>query len=181
MMRAAAFLDRDGTIIVEKHYLSDPDKVVLELHAAEGLRLIAGTGLALVVLSNQSGIGRGKFLLEDAELVNQRVNELLAGKGVGIDGWYMCPHAPGMDCQCRKPLPGLAEAAAADYSLDLQQSFVIGDKRSDVELARSFGGVGILVTTGHGAQDRGWALANGVPVCADLLEAARLVRQILLS
>jgi len=178
-MRPGVLLDRDGTIIIEKHYLSDPDQAVLETGAAEGLRRLAALGLELAVVSNQAGVGRGLFPIEAAHAVNARVTEMLASERVSIVGWYMCPHAPDAGCRCRKPLPGMAIDAAAAHGFDLAQSFVIGDKRIDVELGHAVGAVGVLLTTGHGMADRAWAEANGVPVCADLIEAADVISRII--
>lgn len=169
------FLDRDGTIIVEKHYLSDPALVELEAGAAQGLKLLCELGLTLVVVSNQSGIGRGKFGIDAAHAVNARVAELLAEHGVSIAGWYMCPHAPGTDCSCRKPLPGMAQQAHEELDVALQGAYVIGDKRIDVELGHAIGGVGLLVTTGHGREDESWARSQQVPVFDGLLSASQYI------
>jgi len=168
-------LDRDGTLIVEKSYLSDPDEVELEIRAVQGLQRLAETGLPLIVVSNQSGVGRGRFSAEKVDAVNRRLSSLLSKKGVVIAGWYFCPHAPEAGCECRKPRTGMAIAAASTFGLDLTRCFVIGDKRADVELARNLGGSGILVTTGYGNEHRSWALENGVPVCRDMEEAAEIV------
>lgn len=175
MSKPAIFLDRDGTIIVEKHYLSDPALVELEAGAVEGLRTMQALGLPLVVITNQSGIGRGKFGIEAAQAVNARVDELLAAQGITIAGWYMCPHAPDTDCDCRKPLPGMAQQAQRELAISLIGSYVVGDKRSDVELADAIGGIGVLVTTGHGATDQAWALEEGRPIASDLHQAARII------
>lgn len=150
----AVLLDRDGTLIVEKNYLADPAGVELERGVVEGLTQLQRAGYRLVVVTNQSGIGRGYFTLSDAEAVNARVAQVLAVQGVTIDGWYICPHRPDADCDCRKPRPGLALAAAEDLSLDLARSWVIGDKPSDVELAAAFGGRGLLVNPGGSAVER---------------------------
>lgn len=171
----AVLLDRDGTIIVERDYLSDPALIELEAGAVEGLRALAQAGWTLVVLTNQSGIGRGYFDLAAAEAVNARVAELLAVEGVSIAGWYLCPHAPGDGCDCRKPRPGMAKQAAEDLGLDLARSWVIGDKRSDVGLADAISARAILVTTGHGQKDEAMMRARGVPVCATLAEAAGVI------
>lgn len=173
--RPAALLDRDGTIIVERDYLSDPALVALEAGAAAGLRAMAAAGYALVVLTNQSGIARGYFDRAAADAVNARVAELLAAEGVTIEGWYVCPHAPGDGCDCRKPRPGLALQAAAALGLDLARSWMIGDKRSDIALADAIGARGVLVATGHGGRDEGWARANGRLVAPDLTAAAAFV------
>ncbi len=170
--RPAVLLDRDGTIIVERDYLSDPALVELEDGAAEGLRSLAEAGWVMVVLTNQSGIGRGYFDRAAAEAVNARVAELLAEEGVSIAGWYLCPHAPGEDCDCRKPRPGMAFQAASELDLDLSRSWVVGDKRSDVELADAIGARAILVMTGHGRKDEASMHARGVSVCLTVAEAA---------
>ena len=172
MSKPTIFLDRDGTIIVEKHYLSDPALVELEAGAAQGLKLLCDMGLTLVVVSNQSGIGRGKFSMETAHAMNARVAELLAEHGVSIAGWYMCPHAPGTDCSCRKPLPGMAHQAHEELGVPLAGCYVIGDKRIDVELGQALGGTGLLVTTGHGLEDAPWAHASQVSVFSNLLGAS---------
>lgn len=171
----AVFLDRDGTIIEEKHYLDDPDGVVLLDGAAEGLRAMAAFPFRLVVVSNQSGIGRGFFSAEQAHAVDSRLKELLAREGIAIAGSYMCPHAPGANCSCRKPRPGMIHAAARELGLDLARSFVIGDKRCDIDLATAAGASGILVTTGHGRADIDYARSLPVPVCRDLNEASKIV------
>ena len=169
------FLDRDGTIIVDKHYLSDPDQVELETGAAEGLAALSAQGFPLVVVSNQSGIGRGLFEEEAAHRVNARIDDMLRPYGVRILAWYLCPHAPGQECRCRKPLPGMALAAAQDWALELRGCYVIGDKRIDLELADAIGGTGILVTTGHGVEDQPWAEASGRLVVGRLEDAAAYI------
>src|SRR5882672_393306 len=97
------FLDRDGTLIVEKGYLSDPADVRIEEGVIEGLTMLMGRGHPLIVLSNQSGIGRGMFKERDAQRVNARVADMLRRDGIEITAWYLCPHAPGDPCSCRKP------------------------------------------------------------------------------
>ncbi len=170
--RPAVLLDRDGTIIVERDYLSDPALVVLEEGAADGLRRLADAGWPLVVLTNQSGIARGYFDRAAADAVNARTGALLAEAGVTIAGWFVCPHGPDEDCACRKPRPGLAAAAAAALDLDLARSWMIGDKPSDIGLAEAVGARGILVRTGHAAAAVAWAEGAGVRIAATLAEAA---------
>jgi D-glycero-D-manno-heptose 1,7-bisphosphate phosphatase len=169
------FLDRDGTLIAEKDYLSDPQQVSLEETVIEGLSILGRHGHPLVVVSNQSGIGRGVLSDEDARRVNARVDSLLRGHGISILGWYMCPHAPAEECACRKPLPGMALAAARDWALKLQGCFVVGDKRADVELADAIGGTGILLTTGHGREHLQWAAENARPVFRQFRDAALFI------
>lgn len=176
---AAVFLDRDGTIIEDKHYLHDPGGVELIPGAADGLRRLRGLGLRLVLVSNQSGVGRGYFGRGDVERVQGRLIELLAAQGVALDAFYICPHAPEQDCDCRKPAPGLVRRACAELGLDARASFVVGDKPCDVELAQATGGRGILVRTGGGARHAEAMAARGVPVARDLDEAARLIETLL--
>ena len=163
---AAVFLDRDGTLIVEKEYLSDPRHVEVEQGVVDGLGLLQRHGHPLIVVSNQSGIGRGIFTARDAERVNQHLATLLRDSGIELQGWYICPHAPDAPCDCRKPAPGLALAASRELRVELAGSFVVGDKRSDLELADAIGGTGILVTTGHGRDAVPWATAHARPVFA---------------
>lgn len=134
--RPAAFLDRDGTLIHDTDYPRDPALVELLPGAAAALRQFRDAGCALVVVSNQSGIGRGLITPAEAAAVHCRFVELLAENGVALDGAYYCPHAPGDGCDCRKPAPGLILRAAAELSLDLARSVMIGDKASDVEAGR---------------------------------------------
>jgi histidinol-phosphate phosphatase family protein len=163
-----AFLDRDGTLIEERNYLSDPDQAVLLPGVAEGLKTLMAQGFRLVVVSNQSGVGRGYFTEAQAHLVNARVDELLRAQGVDIAAWYICPHASDQSCDCRKPLPGMVDQAAADFPVDLTRSIMIGDKDIDLQLATARGMRGFLVTSGHAAKHIGWARENGFGVFADI-------------
>jgi D-glycero-D-manno-heptose 1,7-bisphosphate phosphatase len=168
----AVFLDRDGTLIVERRYLSDPAQVALEAGVVEGLSRLQRRGHPLIVLSNQSGIGRGMFTERDAQRVNERAAALLRQRGIEILAWYLCPHAPDAACDCRKPLPGMPLNASRDWQLELAGSFVIGDKQCDLELADAIGGTGILVTTGHGRDALDWARQGSRPVVDGLRGAA---------
>ncbi len=152
-LRKAAFLDRDGTINVERNYLSDPAEVALLPGAVAGLRRLREMGYALVVLTNQSGLARGYFTAERLEEIHARLRALLAAEGVDLDGIYVCPHGPDDACDCRKPLPGLALRAAAELGLDPKASLMIGDKIADVGLGRAIGARTVLVRTGHGAKE----------------------------
>ena len=171
----AVFLDRDGTLIEEMGYLSDPNKVRLEEGVVEGLAALAARGHPLVVLSNQSGIGRGMFTEGDAHRVNERLAAMLREREVEILAWYLCPHVPNDSCACRKPMPGMALAAARDCHLELPGSYVIGDTRADVELADAIGGTGILLTTGHGAEFTEWARVQARPVFGDMRRVAEYI------
>jgi histidinol-phosphate phosphatase family protein len=144
-------IDRDGTLIEDRDYLSDPAGVRLLPGAAEAVAVANRAGVPVVVVSNQSGIGRGYFTDADLVAVNTRLIELLATAGAHLDGLYHCPHAPEVGCRCRKPAPALAEQAASDLGLDLGRSFVIGDKQADIALGRAVGATALLVRTGYGA------------------------------
>lgn len=153
-MSKRILLDRDGTIIVDKHYLHDPHGVELLPHAAEGLKLLTDAGFVLTVISNQSGIGRGYFSGEDADAVNLRLEEILAGYGVSVSGFYYCPHAPGEHCRCRKPATGLVLQASETEGFDLSEVVaVVGDKMSDIGLAKNLGVTGILITDEAGPEN----------------------------
>lgn len=175
MMRRYALLDRDGTIIEERRYLSDPAGVTLLPGAAEGMRLLREAGFGLAVLTNQSGIGRGYYTEEDMHRVHARMRELLEAERVFLDGIYFCPHAPQAGCSCRKPEPGLAEQAARELGFSLRDAYVLGDKPADVDLAARCGAVGVLVRTGYGAQAEQGTTARYV--ADDLADAARWIRR----
>ena len=172
-------LDRDGTIIVERQYLSDPREVELIPGAASGLRQLSETGLGLVVVTNQSAIGRGFFDEKRLDLIHQRLCELLASEGVYLDGIYSCPHMPEDDCSCRKPRPGLLELAAKELDFDPQACFVIGDKVCDIELGRRVGATTFLVRTGYGAQVAAETTVAPDYIVDDLWDAAQVIERLL--
>jgi D-glycero-D-manno-heptose 1,7-bisphosphate phosphatase len=171
----AIFLDRDGTVVVERGYLSDPAGVELERAVAPSLARLQNAGWLLVLVTNQSGIARGYFSEQQAVRVNEAVCTLLCAQGVLLDGIYLCPHGPTEGCDCRKPAPGLLLKAARELNIDLVRSFLVGDKRSDLEAANRAGSMGILVATGYGEADRDWATASGYAVVDTLAEAADLI------
>lgn len=170
-----ALLDRDGTIIEEAHYLSDPDGVVLIPGVGPALVRLIEAGFGLVVVSNQSGVGRGYYDEAAMDRVNRRMADLLAEQGVIFDGIYCCVHAPEEDCACRKPKSGLVDRAAADLDFDPSRGFVVGDHLSDIGLARAIGAQAFYVLTGHGrdAVDRAVDLADHV--VDSLVEAVEIV------
>jgi D-glycero-D-manno-heptose 1,7-bisphosphate phosphatase len=135
----AVFLDRDGTVIVDCGYLSDPAGVSFEPGAVEALRRLHHAGFGLFFVSNQSGIGRGLMSAAESDAVHRRVLDLLLLEGIPITGSYICPHAPWDHCQCRKPSPDLVRQAANEHGIDFAKSFVVGDKKSDVDLGRAVG------------------------------------------
>jgi D-glycero-D-manno-heptose 1,7-bisphosphate phosphatase len=148
-----ALIDRDGTIIVEKHYLHDPELVELIPGALEALTRLTRAGIRLFVVTNQSGIGRGLYGEKDFLAVQERLATLLAPHGVTFDGVSFCPHAPEECCTCRKPQAGMWEDLCAQYGLDPSETVMIGDNASDVAFGLGCGlAESILVLTGHGAR-----------------------------
>jgi len=174
--RPAVFLDRDGTLLREEGYLSDPDGVFLLPGVPRALNLLKDAGFALVVVTNQSGIARGLYSLEDYRSVAQRVEEVLAREGIRLDATHFCPHHPDATgpCDCRKPGTGMHRAAAQELNLDLGRSFFVGDRVRDVLPASELGGRGILVRTGYGTQEEA-GIGQGVHVADDLFGAAEWV------
>jgi D-glycero-D-manno-heptose 1,7-bisphosphate phosphatase len=172
-LKGGVFLDRDGTVIHEKGYLSDPEVVVLIPGAARGIRLLNYLGLRTVVVSNQSGVARGYFPVSVVEEINTRVQSLLGEAGASLDGMYYCPHHPDDGCTCRKPEPGMLQLAAEELGIDLPTSYMVGDKADDIGAVHRVEGKGILVLTGNGtAELEAW---QGDPpdfVAQDLLEAS---------
>jgi len=172
-------LDRDGTIIQEHHYLSNPEEVELIPGAAEGLSKMQAIGLALVVVTNQSGINRGYFDLGRLKLIHQRLGELLSIEGVHLSGVYFCPHRPEDGCRCRKPETGMLESAAQDLDLNPLECVVIGDKASDIEMGRRIGATTLLVRTGYGTQVDMDGTSNPDFVVENLLEAAEVTKRLI--
>jgi D-glycero-D-manno-heptose 1,7-bisphosphate phosphatase len=158
-MRPAVFLDRDGTIIEDEGYLADASRVRLLPGALDALRAFRERGLALVVVSNQSGIPRGLITPAQHAEVDARVKAVLADAGVPLDAAYYCPHLPDAGCACRKPLPGMLEQAAREHGLDLARSLMVGDKMSDVAAGRAAGCVTALLGGGKDAA----AAADAMP------------------
>lgn len=174
--RRAVFLDRDGTLIQEREYLSDPAGVDLLEGVPEALARLRAAGFALVVVTNQSGIARGLYTLDDYRAVARRVDEVLEVAGVRPDATYFCPHHPDFTgpCDCRKPGRGMYLRAARELGLALKGSFFVGDRVKDVLPARTLGGTGILVRTGYGEEEEG-RLPEGALAADTLLEAATLI------
>jgi D-glycero-D-manno-heptose 1,7-bisphosphate phosphatase len=160
-------LDRDGTIVVDKHFLSDPEELEFLPFAAEGLRAFAAAGYRFVVITNQSGVGRGLFSLQRLEAVNDRFRRMIGELGLKLANIYYCPHAPEEDCDCRKPRPGLLQRAARELDFDPSAAVVIGDKGSDVEMGRRVGATTVLIAAAASA-----AHPMADFIAPDLLDAA---------
>jgi len=177
--RRLLLLDRDGTINVEKGYLKDTDEVELIPGSAAAIRRLRALGLAAVVISNQSGIGRGFLTAGDVERVNARLQELLSAEGTTLDAIYWCPHAPADGCACRKPQRTLPDRAAAAFGADLSRSFFVGDKKDDVDAGRNVGATTFLVRTGYGEKQVFTDGAGPDYTVADLAEAATKIEKLL--
>jgi len=143
-------LDRDGTLIEEGEYLTEPERVRLLPGVPQALRQLRRAGFKQVVVSNQSGVGRGLITVSQLRLVNRRFLQLLKAKKAPIDGIYWCPHKPSARCSCRKPKLGMAKRAAKALGTSWNRSISVGDKPSDVRLGQRSGGWGVLVRTGYG-------------------------------
>jgi D-glycero-D-manno-heptose 1,7-bisphosphate phosphatase len=153
-MYPAIFLDRDGVLIENRSdYVRDWSQVKIIPEAIRALSLAPIKKYKVIIVTNQSVVGRGLLLLKTAQEINQRLINLIRDHGGQIDGVYMCPHTPEDGCSCRKPLPGLLLQAAKDLSLDLQRSWMIGDAWSDVQAGAAAGTRGtILLKTGRGPE-----------------------------
>jgi histidinol-phosphate phosphatase family protein len=162
----AVFLDRDGTLMEEVNYCRDASLVAVFEGVREGLLALKTAGFRTVLVTNQSGVGRGIITPQEYTIVHERLLELL-GDGC-LDASYMCPDAPGTPSERRKPAPGMLLEAARDLNLDLARSWMVGDKDIDVLCAVNAGVPGILVRTGHGAS----AAGAGAVHCAEDFPAA---------
>jgi D-glycero-D-manno-heptose 1,7-bisphosphate phosphatase len=158
MSRPAVFLDRDGTMIEDVGYLSRLEDITPYPWMVDSIRALNRAGLAVVVVTNQSGIARGLFTEDRLADVHARIDDLITGGGARVVAYYYCPHHPdgtvaafAKVCDCRKPAAGMVERAVADLDIDVKRSYVVGDKWIDVALARTVGARAVLVRTGYGA------------------------------
>ncbi len=177
-LRRAIFLDRDGTLNVDTGYVARPEDVRLLPGASHGAKSLAAAGYALVIVSNQSGIARGLLTQAQADAVDARLLELLAQDGVTIDAMYRCPHyAAGavaqyaVDCDCRKPKPGMLLQAAREHGIDLALSWTVGDGERDVEAGIAAGTRAVLLSPTGAARGDGARTF----VAKDLIDAARII------
>jgi D-glycero-D-manno-heptose 1,7-bisphosphate phosphatase len=141
----AVFVDRDGTICFDRHYLSNPDGLELIPTVAEGIKRLNDAGIPVIVVTNQSGVGRGFFDEDQLKAIHERMEDVLAEHGARVNDIYYCPHMPNSGCNCRKPAPGMLLKASDEHGIDLKRSFVIGDRMMDIEMAHAVGAKGILV------------------------------------
>lgn len=186
MSRPAVFLDRDGTINEQRGYINHISRFVLLPRTAEAVRLLNEHGFLAIIVTNQSGVARGYFPIELVNEVHEHLKELLRKEGAYVDGIFFCPHYHRgevgeytIECNCRKPRPGLIEKARKNLDIDMAGSYLIGDRVSDIELAKRCNLKGVLVKTGYGKGDLEYVFPNSrakpLHVAKDLLAAVRWI------
>lgn len=179
-MKRAVFLDRDGTINVEKEYLYRSDEFEFIPGAVEAIQVLNQAGYLVIVVTNQSGVARGYYTEDDVENLHRFVARELAHYGARVDAWLYCPHHPAgrgsysLPCACRKPLPGMLVEAARRYDIDLNASIMIGDKQADIAAGKAAGCRTMLVRTGYGAAEEQHVSTS--EIYDDLLSAAQACR-----
>ncbi len=186
MKRPAIFIDRDGTISEEVGYVNHPSRFRLFPYSAEAIRVLNDAGWLAIVITNQAGVARGYFSEDLIHQVNDRLTRDLQNESARLDAIYYCAHHPSVgeppyrvDCDCRKPKPGLIQQAAKDFEIDLESSWMAGDRYSDVELARNAGLRSVFVLSGYGRgeweyQSHAWKHRPDL-VCENLLEAVKSI------
>lgn len=152
-LNKAVFVDRDDTINRDVHYCSRPEDFELLLTVGTGIRLLNREGFKVVVITNQSGIARGYFTEEMLERIHQKMVDELAKYGAQVDAIFYCPHHPDEGCECRKPKPKLTYQAIKQLHIDPRQSFIIGDRLMDVELARAIGCKSVMIPSEPGKEE----------------------------
>jgi len=183
----AVFLDRDGTLIEEKGYISDPSQVSFFQRAVETILALNQSPFLAIMISNQSGVARGYFTESSVCEIHSHIQSLLETRGAYLDGIYYCPHLPEgaipeyrIQCSCRKPGIGMVEAAQRDFGIERQGSYLIGDKLADIETAGRAGLTGMLVLTGYGTTEWERHVREGTGpgphlVCKDLWTAVEWI------
>lgn len=184
-MKKAIILDRDGTINVEKDYLHKIEDFEFETGVVEGLKILSNLGYIFIVVTNQSGIARGYYTEEDLQILNDYIGKCLEKEGIKIEKFYYCPHhlekgigKYKVDCECRKPKPGMLEEAIKEFNIDRDKSFMIGDNISDIEAGINAKVTPILVETGHGLEHREKIDNMGLKRYKNVLEFAKSLREL---
>ena len=174
----AVFLDRDGTIIEDVGYLERVGRIAMYPWSIDAIRVLNRAGLRVVVTTNQSGVARGYFTEALVDEVHRHIDSLVVQGGARIDAYYYCPHHPDaavetyrQRCECRKPGRGLVDRAVREFGVDPAQSFVVGDRRLDIQLARAVGARAVLVRTGYGVTEEAQGLVADA-VTDNLMDAA---------
>ena len=150
----AIFLDRDGTINTEVDYLSTVKNLRLIKNTAKAIRILNQNRIKVIIVTNQSGISRGLFSIDDLDNIHNELKRKLRRRGAYIDAIYYCPHHPDEECSCRKPKNGMFKLAAKDFDLKLNKCYIIGDKLTDIKAAHNIYAKGILVRTGYGKSEQ---------------------------
>lgn len=181
--RPAVFLDRDGTINVEKEYLHRVEDWEWIPGSVEAICRINQLGFLAIVITNQAGIARGYYTEHAVNILHSHVDRMLAASGAHIDAYYYCPHhfdfGAIRDCSCRKPRPGMLMLAQKEWNIDLNKSFMVGDKLIDIQAAQAAGVTPVMVRTGYGTQESA-LLTDEVVVATDLLNAVQRIENELL-
>ena len=174
----AFFLDRDGVINEDKiAYLRKAEDVVVYPYVAEAVKLIKDAGYEIFIVSNQSGIADGRISPEELDNVSRRIEEILCGQGASAPlKWYYCPHKMDSDCSCRKPSPGLLLMAKDEFGVEMSESFIIGDRISDIQAGYAAGCAGgVHVLSGYGMNVKDEPLPPGYMRAENVLEAVKLL------
>jgi D-glycero-D-manno-heptose 1,7-bisphosphate phosphatase len=181
-MKRAVFLDRDGTVNVEKDYLYRIEDFEFIPGVPEAIAALKKAGFLVVVVTNQSGVARGYYGLDAVDCLHEHIQAELARYDTQIDAFYVCPHHPTegfgeyqVECDCRKGAPGMLLQAAAENDLDLSRSFIVGDKLADVLAGERAGCTPVMVLTGYGARDAQLMDKGRAQVCADLADAVKFI------
>lgn len=180
----AVFVDRDGTINVDVDFLSSPSQLQLIPRSADAIRMLNELGIPVVVITNQSGIARGLYSENDLRIVHNAMDEELKKFDASVLDYFYCPHHPDeglpqyrMDCDCRKPKPGMLHQAREKYGFDLSRSFVVGDKCIDVQTGNAVGAVTIQVATGYGEGEKELCANKRDYFAVDLYDAVQFIKK----
>lgn len=165
----AVFIDRDGTINVNVGYIDNPEEFKIYPGVIEGIKLLEKKGFKIIIVTNQSGIGRGYFSKKTLEKINQKMKDELSTNGANIDAIYYCPHHPDENCDCRKPKTGMLETAITDFNINAEKSYFIGDRILDMEAGRRIGCKTVLVPEDKEKIDKEMKESDIIPdkVCDD--------------
>jgi D-glycero-D-manno-heptose 1,7-bisphosphate phosphatase len=183
IIQKAVFIDKDGTLIPNIPYNIDPDRITIDDATIEGLRLLKEEGFLLIVISNQAGVAKGYFEEEALEQVWNKISSILQKRELNIDAFYYCPHEPNgtieqyaVECDCRKPLPGMILRAATALKIDLSQSWMIGDILNDVEAGKRAGCSTILIDNGNETEWRFREVRTPDFIAKNFLEASSRIK-----
>lgn len=175
-MKKAIFLDRDGTLIVDKIYLNDPEEIQYLPGVFVALERLQNAGYYLVIVTNQSGVPRGLVMLENLERIHQRIGQEFRLRGINLLDFYFAPYLPSSDHTDRKPNPGMILRAAKDHEIELAQSWIVGDRWSDIQAGHNAGTRAVLV---EGTEPKPYNLLMGPhganAVASDILEASKII------